>query len=139
MHVGIEVVSRPLSQWNIYDIADFLYENGVHMNADNWQKIADDMRMVGGDIRRLIDAELQEKQDEIDDLNFDYARLEDKNDDLESEVSSLEDDCSEKDSTIRDLESEVSEKETEISDLQERISALEERISDLESNYNEMD
>lgn len=146
MSVGIEVISRPLCKWNVYDIADFLYENGKNMNSDNWQRIADDMAMVAGDVRRLLDEALEEKRGEIEDLIADRDRLGYKIDEQDAEIDSLEgeagglyDDLADKENVISDLEADLAEKNSEIESLEDKVQVLESRIDDLEELVNGME
>lgn len=160
MSVGIEVISKPLCKWNVYDIADFLYENGKNMNSDNWQRIADDMAMVAGDVRRLLDEALEEKVGDIEDLNAERDRLEGKIDDRDDKIAGLESDLASETDTIADLEEDLivknreiesldgkiqdledvlSEKRSEIESLRNEVSELESRIDDLEDLVNGME
>lgn len=146
MSVGIEVISRPLCKWNVYDIADFLYENGKNMNSNNWQRIADDMAMVAGDVRRLLDEALEEKVGDIEDLTAERDRLEGKIDDRDDDIASLEGEAAdlrgeliEKDSEIEALEEKVQELEDDLSEKRSEIELLNKDISDLESRIDDLE
>lgn len=127
--IGVGAVSRPVTQWNLYDVQDFLYENGQRMTADTWQQVADDMLLVGVEIQRIAetmiddkiqekDRELQELQNELDDTAIDKDRLESDLNDADRENEQLESDLEERDSIISSLRDRIDELEAELESLQ---------------------
>lgn len=91
--IGIEVVSKPLCNWNIYDVVDFLYENGIYLNNENWWQVAQDMRSVSVELKgildRTIDEQMQEKNTEISNYEAMKEGFSIRAADLESQIAAL--------------------------------------------------
>lgn len=117
MVLKIECVARPVHQWGINELREFLEGNALALDED-YSCIADDMRMVAANLEKIVADNSIHEQIET----------------LKDEIKDLESEADGKDAEISGLESDMADLEGDISDLQERISDLEEQISELENN-----
>lgn len=104
MYYGIEVVSKPVHQWGIEELREFIDKNGeyladrplVSMNEGDLQQIGRDFERIAGMLATICeDTELAEQakrlDKEVNELNGDIAELEQKNDAHEQYIDELED------------------------------------------------
>ena len=122
MYYGIEVVSKPVNQWGIEELREFIGRNGevlvyagslgvgVSFCQDGLKRIGRDFEMVAMKLNEIVNVDGLEEQVEK----------------LQSEVWDLEDaDC---DNCI-ELEDKLSTSAEEIEELEDKIAALEEQLA----------
>lgn len=132
MVCGIQVVSKPLFDWEVDDLMDFLWENGTRLTPDNLQEIAQDMVMVSHEVRKIYERadhrEVEEAMEKADWLEGELRGLQNDLDDTQKELCDCEQEVESLESSVERLEEDVEEYKTEVDKLERHISALEEQI-----------
>ena len=138
MYYGIEVVARPVDQWGIEELREFIGRNGEYLvglkdtkpeciDFSELEKIGRDFEMVAGKLNEIVNVDGLEEQ--VEKLQSEVWNLEDADCDncvvLEDELSSMEKEVKEREDTIIGLEGDISY-------LQERIAELEEQLANRE-------
>jgi len=142
MVCGIQVVSKPLFDWEVDDLMDFLWENGTRLTPDNLQEIAQDMVMVSHEVRKIYERadhrEVEEATGRVHDLEREVDNLEEdiiadqeeilslerEKETLEASVSRLEDDVEDYKKHLKDADQEIGNLENCISSLEKEIEIL---------------
>ncbi len=104
MYYGIEVVSKPVHQWGIEELREFIDKNGeyladrplVSMNEGDLQQIGRDFERIAGMLATICEdteasSEINRLNQEVADLDRDLGRLERENETYESCIGELED------------------------------------------------
>lgn len=135
MYYGIEVVARPVDQWGIEELREFIGRNGeylverptVSLNEGDLEKIGRDLEMVAGKLDSIVNVYGLEQQ--VEKLQGEVWNLEDA--DCDNCVA-LEDQLEETEKRIGGFESYISELEDEIDGLKDTIANLEEQLANRE-------
>ena len=125
MYYGIEVVSKPVHQWGIEDLREFIDKNGeyladrplVSVNEGDLHEIGRDFERVAGMLATIC--EDNEAADEI-------KRLDHEVDDLHSKIDDLKQKNESHEQYIDGLEDEVASLKDQIAELEEQLASREE-------------
>lgn len=127
MYYGIEVVSKPVHQWGVEELREFIDKNGAFLSElvgnepdiDDFVKVAEvgkDFERIAGTLATICEDneaadEIKRLDHEVDDLHSEIDDLKQKNESHEQYIDELEDKIDGLKDTIANLEEQLANRE----------------------------